>query len=517
MTNLQGWPPKYLTKVSPKSKSRGEYVADFAETLCKITKDSVAGHAGDALVFRPWQRELTKALFAEGKDGKLKHRLALIGLPRKNGKSAWLSAVALESLVLGAQGGEIYSCAADKDQAKIVFNTAKEMIRLQPELSDFLEVFKDAIYNPKTGSVYRVLSAEAFTKEGLNPTLVCFDELHAQPNRELFDVMSLAMGARIEPMLVAITTAGVKTDSSGKDSICFSLYEYGKKVASGEVKDESFFFAWWEANQESDYRDQIAWQEANPGFDDIVAKEDFVSVIGRTPEAEFKTKRLNIWTSTSDAWLPHGAWDEIADSREIEEGEEVVLGFDGSFNGDCTAIVAVSVKNHHIAPVQVWEKPDEADASWQVPVLDVEEAIRLACKRWKVVEIACDPYRWARTFQVLEDEGLPVVVFPQTASRMTPATTRFFEAVVNKTITQNGDLTLARHIQNATLRTDNRGSRLSKEKRGSNKRIDLAVASVMALERAAWWQSQGGSLPQVFDPWSISEEIPSVWSNFDNH
>ena len=123
MTNLQGWPPKYLTKVSPKSKSRGEYVADFAETLCKITKDSVAGHAGDALVFRPWQRELTKALFAEGKDGKLKHRLALIGLPRKNGKSAWLSAVALESLVLGAQGGEIYSCAADKDQAKIVFNT----------------------------------------------------------------------------------------------------------------------------------------------------------------------------------------------------------------------------------------------------------------------------------------------------------------------------------------------------------------------------------------------------------
>jgi len=179
----------------------------------------------------------------------------LVGLPRKNGKSAWLSAVSLESLVLGAQGGGIYSFAAEKEQAKIVFNTAKEMVRLHPELSELLTVYKDTIHNPKTGSVYRALSSDAFSKEGLNPTLVCFDELHAQPNRELFDVMSLAMGARIEPMLVAITTAGVKSDSSGKDSICFSLYEYGKRVALGEVDDPTFFFAWWEANDYGDYRD----------------------------------------------------------------------------------------------------------------------------------------------------------------------------------------------------------------------------------------------------------------------
>lgn len=519
MTGIQGWPPRYLTKVSDEdlARSRGDEISDFAEALCKITKDSVAGRTGEALVFRPWQRELTKQLFAIGDDGRLKHRVALVGLPRKNGKSAWLSAVALESLVLGAQGGEIYSCAAEKEQAKIVFNTAKEMVRLQPELSEFLEVFKDSIYNPKTGSIYRALSAEAFTKEGLSPTLVCFDELHAQPNRELFDVMSLAMGARVEPLLVAITTAGVKTDNSGKDSLCFSLYNYGKKVSNGEIKDESFFFSWWEAENE-DYQREDVWKSANPGFDDIVAAADFASAILRTPEAEFKTKRLNIWSSTSDAWLPHGAWDAIIEECEIEEGKEVVLGFDGSFNGDCTAIVAISVEEtHHIQPVQTWEKPEEATADWQVPILDVEEAIRNACKKWKVVEIACDPYRWARTYQVLEDEGLPVVVFPQTASRMTPATTRFFEAVVNKTITQNGDPQMARHIANATLRIDNRGSRLSKEKRGSNKRIDLAVASVMALERAAWWQSQGGSLPQVFDPWSINEEIPSVWSNHDNN
>ena len=508
---IQGFPPRWLSPVAEADlkRSRGNDIADFAEALCKITKDSIAGHAGEDLIFRPWQRELTKQLFAVKADGTFRHRIGLVGLPRKNGKSAWLSAIALESLVLGAQGGEIYSCAAEKEQAKIVFNTAKEMVRLHPELSELLTVYKDTIHNPKTGSVYRALSSDAFSKEGLNPTLVCFDELHAQPNRELFDVMSLAMGARIEPMLVAITTAGVKSDNSGKDSICFSLYEYGKRIALGEVDDPSFFFAWWEANNDGDYRDQNAWKEANPGFDDIVAADDFASAILRTPEAEFKTKRLNIWTSTSDTWLPHGAWDVLSDPREIPDGTDVVLGFDGSFNGDCTAIVAVSVEEvPHIMPVAVWEKPDEADASWQIPVLEVEDAIRAAATRWQVLEIACDPYRWARTFQVLDDEGLPVVTFPQTASRMTPATTRFFESVVNSTLTHNGDARLARHIANAQLRTDNRGSRLAKEAKGSKRRIDLAVSSVMALERASWWQSQGGALPQIFDPFSM--EVPDA-------
>jgi len=508
---IDGFPPRWLSPVAEADlkRSRGNDIADFAEALCKITKDSIAGHAGEDLVFRPWQRELTKQLFAVKADGTFRHRIGLIGLPRKNGKSAWLSAVALESLVLGAQGGEIYSCAAEKEQAKIVFNTAKEMVRLHPELSELLTVYKDTIHNPKTGSVYRALSSDAFSKEGLNPTLVCFDELHAQPNRELFDVMSLAMGARIEPMLVAITTAGVKSDNSGKDSICFSLYEYGKRIANGEVDDPTFFFAWWQANNDGDYRDVSAWREANPGFDDIVAADDFASAILRTPEAEFKTKRLNIWTSTSDTWLPHGAWDVLSIPREIPDGTDVVLGFDGSFNGDCTAIVAVSVEEvPHIMPVAVWEKPDEADASWQIPVLEVEDAIRAAATRWQVLEIACDPYRWARTFQVLDDEGLPVVTFPQTASRMTPATTRFFEAVINKTLTHNGDARLARHIGNAQLRTDNRGSRLAKEAKGSKRRIDLAVSSVMALERASWWQSQGGALPQIFDPFSM--EVPDA-------
>ncbi len=284
---LKGWPPKYISAVSldEYQGSRGDDVIDFAEALCKITKDSVAGNSGEPLIFRDWQKELTRNLFAVKDNGKLKHKIALIGLPRKQGKSAWLSSIALEHLVLGPQGGEIYSCAADRDQAKIVFGTVKEMIRLEPELQ-FLQVYRDAIYNPKNGTSYRALSAEAFTKEGLSPTFVAFDELHAQPNRELFDVMSLAMGARQDPMLVAITTAGVKVDSSGKDSLCYDLYNYGKRIVSGEVNDPSFFFAWYEGNDLIDYRTEEAWLIANPGYGDICAADDFASAVLRTPEAE---------------------------------------------------------------------------------------------------------------------------------------------------------------------------------------------------------------------------------------
>lgn len=511
INQVSSWPPRYLSPVSEADlkRTRGDHVIDFAQALCTITKDSIAGNAGSPLVFRDWQKELTRHLFAEKENGLLTHGRALVGLPRKNGKSAWLASIVLEHLIFGVSGGEAYSAAADKEQSKIIFNTVRDMVKNQPELSDFLTVYKDSIYNPKNGSVYRALSSEAFTKEGLSATFVAFDELHAQPNRELFDVLSLSMGARKEGMLVAITTAGVMTDQSGKPSICHNLYEYGKKIALGEVVDPNFFFAWWEPKSvDADYRDPQTWADANPGFDDIVSKESFESTIKVTPEAEFKTKRLNIWTSVSDTWLPHGAWDELAnEEKTVADGSDIVLAFDGSFNGDCTVIVGVSIEETpHIFPIATWEKPDDANADWQVPVLEVEDAIRAACARYQVLEIACDPYRWARTFQVLEDEGLPIVTFPQNASRMTPATTRFFEAVVNKQLTHNGDAQLARHISNATLKVDQRGSRLAKEKRGSTRRIDLAVASVMGLERGSWWQLQSGNLPQIFDPWSISLE-----------
>lgn len=401
--------------------------------------------------------------------------------------SALGAGIALDHLLFASPGSEVYSCAGDREQARIVFGTAKRMVELDPELSERLKLYRDAIEHTEAGSVYKVLSAEAYSKEGLNPTLVLFDEVHVQPNRELWDVMAQAMGARIEPLMIGITTAGVRFDGSGQDSLCYSMYQYGKRVASGEVDDPSFFFAWWEPkNPDADRRDPKTWREASPGLGDIVSEEDYAAMVLKTPESEFRTKRCNQFVASSSSWLPVGAWDSCESDADIPDGTEVCLGFDGSFNNDSTAlVVATCEEKPHVGVVECWERPAEAAQDWAVPIVDVEDAIRAACKRWTVREIVCDPYRWARTYQVLEDEGLPIVEYPQSPSRMTPATQRFYEAVMNKGLTQSGDQRLARHIGNAVLKQDSRGTRIMKEARNSARKIDLAVAAVMAFDRAA--------------------------------
>lgn len=501
-----GWPPRWLTpvpavdlrRVDPATgETTGDEAVAFIEWHCRVTKDSIAAPAGQNIALLGWQRELIRHLYARRRDGKLRHRQALIGVARKNGKSALAAGLGLHGLVMSPNGGEVYSCAADKEQARIVFGTGRRMVELDEKLSANLRIYRDAIEFRDAGSVWRVLSAEAFTKEGLNPHLVLFDEVHAQPNRELWDVMALAMGARPQPLMVGITTAGVRSDSSGQDSLCYGMYQYGRRVASGEIDDPSFFMAWWEpADPTADHRLESTWREANPGFDVLVAAEDFESAVRRTPEPEFRTKRGNQWVSSAAGWLPHGTWASNIEPRGIDDYADVVLGFDGSFSNDSTALVAVEVGEiPHIDVVECWERPTDADNGWRVPIVDVEEAIRQACRRWNVRTIVCDPFRWARTIQALEAENLPVAEYPQSPSRMVPATQRFYEAVLNNGLTHSGDPRLARHVDNCTLKVDARGARLAKDAKNSPRKIDLAVAAVMAFDEAA---QDGGGVPNLW-------------------
>jgi len=490
MGRVAGWPPRWLTPVPSAAvrKSRGGDVGEFIDGFCHVTKDSIGGRVGELIVLRPWQKLLLRHLFAERPDGRLRHRQALIGMARKNAKSTLSAGIALQRLLMGAPGSEIYSCAGDREQARIVFGTARRMVEMEPELGAHLKCYQNAIEHLSAGSVYKVLSAEAYTKEGLNPTLVLFDEVHIQPNRELWDVMQLAAGARPEPLMVGITTAGARYDSTGRDSLCYGLYDYGKRIISGEYSDPSFFMAWWEPyDDKAATTDPKALHQANPGYGDIVSAEDFESTVLRTPEPEYRTKRMNQWVTDLQAWLPEGVWDACSDAAVgIADGDEVCLGFDGSYNGDSTALVVVVCGGKpHVDVVECWEKPAEGQPDWTVPIGDVEDAIRSACRRWQVKEIVCDPYRWARSYQILADEGLPIVEFPQSPSRMTPATQRFYEAVCNGGLTHSGDVRLARHISNAVLKVDSRGQRIVKESVRSDRKIDLAVAAVMAFDRAS--------------------------------
>jgi phage terminase large subunit-like protein len=491
MADVAGWPPRWLTPVPIEDQERGdgELYANFAEAVCRVTKDSVASPAGKLIELRGWQKELLKHTLARREDGRFRHRTALVGMSRKNGKSALAASMGLAGLTLGGNGSEIYSCAADRDQARIVFGTAKRMIELDEELSSMFTLYRDAIEFKDKGSVYRVLSAEAYSKEGLNPSpLVIFDEVHAQPSWELWNVLSLAGGARADSLLLGITTAGVKTQSNGQDSLCYSLYQYGQKIVKGETKDPSFFFSWWEPTQpEADHRDESLWIEANPGFNDIVDKEEMQSAVLRTPEAEFRTKRLNCFVNTSVAWLPTGAWEALKDTdRFPEPSEEVILAFDGAFSNDSTALVMwlLGGEKPHLMVVGLWERPDDAEQGWHIPVAEVEETIvsTFRDERFNVREIVFDPARWQRTFMVLDEEGLPVVSYPNSAQNMVPATQKFYEAVVNQSFTHDGDERLARHIANCVTKQSSRGVMVAKA--SSRRKVDAAVASIFGYDRA---------------------------------
>jgi phage terminase large subunit-like protein len=291
--------------------------------------------------------------------------------------------------------------------------------------------------------------------------------------------------------MIATTTCGVKSDSTGQDSTAYQLYQYGQKVARGEVDDPSFYMAWWEAPADADHRLEETWIAANPGYGDLNSKADFESMVKRTPEAEFRTKRCNQWVSSQNTWLPAGVWDSLQEDIPIPDDVEVVLGVDGSFSGDTTAIVAVSVpKTHedkpHVWLVQAWEKqPDDLD-DWRVDTLEVEQTlIDFAQKHRNLREIAFDPFRWQRTMAVLQDLGLPVVEYNSTsARRMIPACQKVFDSVTEATLTHSGDPLLARHLDNCVLKIDNMGARIVKESRNSPRKIDAAVAFVIAYDRA---------------------------------
>jgi phage terminase large subunit-like protein len=489
---VDSWPPRWLTPVSEEAIARGrvmEPVVEFVEGFGRITKDSVAGSAGGPLILRDWQKTLLEHLFAWDDDG-LRHRISLVGMPRKNGKSALGSVLGLYSLILGPRGAEVYSVAAEKEQARIVFQDAKRTVEASPELSAITKLYRDAIELPSFNSVYRVLSAESVTKEGLNPTTVIFDELHAQPDRELFDVFSLAMGSRGKlASLIAITTAGVRSDRSGRDGIAFNLYQYGQKIARGEEKDDTFFMAWWES--EGDHRLRETWDEANPGFGDLNAESDFESAIRRTPEAEFRIKRCNQWVSSVETWLPAGSWDECAGEVTLTDDDEIVLGFDGSYNGDASVIVGAVVPKVEGDPVKVflvkaWEKDLEHDPDdWRVDIGEVEDTVIDFCAKHRVREIACDPFRWQRSMEVLENKGLPVVSFPQSPQRMIKACARFYDAVAEKKLVHDGDPLLSRHIGNTAVKLTPAGPHIKKENPNSPRKIDAAVAAILAHDRAS--------------------------------
>lgn len=448
----------------------------FIEHLCRNT---VGPLRGEYLVLAPWQHEILHGIFDEA--GKPTGRYAYVGLPRKNGKSTLGAALAIYALVALGPASHVYSCAGDRKQASIVFDEAKRMVRAEPQLADNIRVQRWHLEGPQD-SIYRVLSADAELQQGLNPSFVIFDEVHVQPNRDLWDAMVLGM-ARPGSMIMGITTAGFD-----RTTLAWELYERGK---AGEI------YFWWAepADPNADWRDEAAWIEANPavgsGFLPLEVLREDARI---TPESSFRRYHLNQWTTTHSAWLPHGAWEAVRLDRPFDPAQPFTAFLDGSWNNDSTGIVGCTLEAPHLSVLGHWlPDPDLG----HIDMAAVERTIRSVLAMRGCRGLAFDPARFQDLFARLEAEGLRVIEWPTNSlARMVPACQDFYTAVMDRTLTHDGDPRLASHVANAVLKEDQHGPRIVKEMKTSPRKIDLAVCAVGAYAEALRLAAARGNVPR---------------------
>lgn len=481
--------PTYATP-SRSSISDGPVVCDFAQTFLHVSKGR---DAGGRLLLTDWQSWLVNQLYERRVDGRLRYRRALIGLPRKNGKSLLGSVVALNGLVEGGLGAEVYSAAGDRQQARIVFNEAKWQVQNSPALAGICKVYRDVIEVPATGAIYRVLSSDAKLQQGLNPSTVVFDELHVQRTDDLWDALTLGSGARVDPQVVGITTAG-----HDFDTICGRLYQYGKQVSAGEVDDQSFGFWWWEAVEGCSIFDRDAWLVSNPNLElGLMDVEDMDVSSKQTGESAFRRYRLNQWVRTMESWLPVGAWDQGNEPTVLLDSERPVwVGLDMALKHDSIAVVIAQPQEDGriVTRARVW-MPD----SGRLEVAAVEHYLRELHARYDVVEFAYDPAYFQRSAEILADDGLPMVEFPQSRQRMVPACGHAYELIVAGKVLHDGSPVYTDQVLSAAQRMTDDGWRLSKGK--SRRKIDAAIALVIALDRATMRYNPELYAPSIVKVW----------------
>jgi len=495
----------------------------------KHTKGRWAGQRFQVL---PWQAELLRALFGTLKpNGFRQYKTCYCEIPKKNGKSELAAAVALKLLFADNEpGAEIFSAAADRDQAAIVFNVAKQMVKDAPALAAKAKIVdsKKTIHVKSTGSFYKCLSAEAYTKHGLNVHGVIFDELHAQPTRELWDVLTVGSGdARQQPLYFAITTAGYD-----RQSICWEIHEHARQVAEGIIDDPTFLPVLFAADDDADWEDPAVWAACNPslileeGGPGIITmekvQEAYQQALARPAEENsFRRLRLNQWVRQETRWLRMGDWDASAGKVDPKalEGRECYAGLDLASTTDVAALVLVFPPVEEGGPHEVlpffWipeEAVRERTARDKVPyeqwvdqghviategnVIDYRHILKRILELHKVYnikEVAFDRWGAIQLVQDLEGEGLTVVPFGQGYASMSGPSKEMEKLVLGKHLAHGGNPVLRWMADNVMVKQDPSGN-IKPDKGKSTEKIDGIVATIMALDRCIRHEAEEPSI-----------------------
>jgi phage terminase large subunit-like protein len=489
--------------------ARASHAVRFINNLTH-TKDK---WAGQPFTLRPWQERIVRELFGRMRADNPKrraYRTCYIEVPRKNGKSEIAAALALHGLIGdGVKGAEVYSCAADREQASLVFNVAAEMVRNDQMLEKRLKIIdsQKRIVDHKTGSFYRAISAEAYSKHGFNASLVIYDELHAAPDRELWDVMTTSQGARWEPLTVAITTAGYD-----RTSICWEKHDYACKVRDGLV-DPSFLPVIYSAAANADWTDEDVWRAANPALEDFRDIEEMRALAHQAKEIPalqntFRRLYLNQWTEQAERWIDMAAWDrcgkEPVDPDSLR-GKACFAGLDLSTTTDLSALSLVfpqgdtqTVLPFFWCPEDGISKRSRADrvnyAEWArqgllepTPgnVVDYEfirARINELGRIYRIQEIAFDPWNAMQLATQLQGDGFHMLDCRQGFRTLNEPTKALGAMVVEGNIRHGGHAVLRWCASNMVVVQDPSGN-IRPDKAKAADRIDGIVALIMALSR----------------------------------
>jgi len=485
--------------------------ADRAIAYINALTHTKGPHARQTFQLRRWQTRIVRRLFKQRRDRTRQYRTCLLMLPRKNGKTELAAALAVYFLLHdGEVGGEVYSAAADRDQAALVFHVAAQMIRNDPKLESQVQIVdsQKRIVHPASGSIYRAISAEAYSKHGFNASVVIYDELHAAPTRELWDVLATSQSTRAQPLMMAISTAGFD-----RQSILYELYAHGKRVLADPSIDPTFLPVIYEAPAEADWRKEKTWRVANPALGDFRSLEEMRIMCQRAQEIpaqenSFRRLYLNQWTEQASRWIALAAWEACVGPTPVYTGRPCYVGLDLSSTTDTTALVGVYPDADGLGfdvrvacfvpeaklrdrvtrerlPYDEWQRRGWIHVT-PGNVIDYER-VRAELRAWsvdsEVREVAYDPWNATDLIQRLStQDGFVCVPIRQGFAALSAPTKSLETAVLSRTLRHDGHPVLREHVNRVAVETDAAGN-LKPSKALSTDRIDLVVALILAIDR----------------------------------
>ena len=523
------------------NQEKADRVISFIKQYCTHTKGKWAGNPFNLV---PWELDVINQTFGTLKeDGNRQYRFVYIEVPKKNGKTEMSAAIGLNQLcndinpITGGpeMGAEVYSAAADREQAGLVYNAANIMVQSNETLSRRLKVLESRkrIVDPETNSFYQVLSSEAFTKHGLNPSTIIFDELHAQPNDELWTVLTSGSDyAREQQLVIVITTAGI----FDPESVWWRERDRAIKIRDGIIKDDTFLPILYIAEKDDDPADEKLWERVNPSLNQIFTLDKIRDEYNRIKDNpielnNFKRFRLNIPAQSAAQWMPVDKWDSC-DKEIIEEdlkGRTCYTGLDLSSTVDLTALIHVFppkeedgiydvlcrffIPENNIqrrverdrVPYNVWIEEGHIipTPGNSVDYRFIIDSLMKDAESFDIKEVAFDD--WGATWVInelqelgFEEEGNKysarhLIKFRQGFKSFSPPMKELFNLIISQRIAHGGNPVLRWNANNVYAEIDP-AENIKPSKGKSTDRIDGIVGLIMGIDRAIRNANQGKSI-----------------------